>query len=328
MTAGYYHPAYVASLRHVGEPVRLKACGGWLLRRSIAGGPLYDYAGPYPLFCCARWPALAEDLMELRDAGAVSVTLVPDPFGGYSQACLESVFDVVSVAKPRWVLDLRTDLGHVVSLHHQRNAQRALAHIHVERCAEPQQYAKEWSRCYRTFVDRRDISGPAAFPERSLVEQLSIPGLLMYRASSGGHTLGFSLWMVQGTSAYGHLAASTDQGRHAGVAYAFYWTILRELQVLGVELVDLGGGVEDGDGLARWKSGWTRDSRPTVICGAILRPEEYGELTRSREVVTTPYFPSYRAAGHPERPTTGSLKHPPSRPAARPESNLDIPRRP
>lgn len=295
MSIGYCNPAYIDSLRHVGEPVRLKACGGWLLRRSIARSPLYDYVGPYPLFFCPRWPALAEDLMELRNAGAVSVTMVPDPFGGYSQEFLGSVFDVVRVLKPRWVLDLRTDLRRVVSLHHQRDTRRALAHIHVERCAEASQYAKEWSRCYRTFVDHRGISGPAAFPERSLVEQLSIPGLLMYRASAAGHTLGFSLWMVHGTLAYSHLTACTNEGRQAGAAYALYWTILRELQMLGVELVDLGGGVKDGDGLARWKSRWTRDIRPTVICGAILRPEEYGELTRARGIVKTPYFPSYRA---------------------------------
>ena len=122
-----------------------------------------------------------------------------------------------------------------------------------------------------------------------------MPGLLMYRASSGGQTVGFSLWMVHGSSAYGHLAAYTAEGRQGGVAYAFYWTILRDLRMLGVEMVDLRGGVTDDDGLARWKAGWTHESRPSLVCGAIVRPAEYAELTRVRGDGSTSYFPSYRA---------------------------------
>jgi len=295
MSVGYCNPTYVDSLRHVGEPVRLKACGGWLLRRSIARSPLYDYVGPYPLFFCARWPALAKDVMELRNAGAVSITIVPDPFGGYSHKLLESAFDVVRMVKQRSVVDLKNDLTRIVSSHHQRRAARGLRRIQVERCADPRQYADDWTRCYRAFATERRMSGAADLPARSLIEQLSMPGLLMYRASAEGQALGFSLWVVHNTSAYGHLAAYTDQGRQCGVAYAFYWTILRELQTLGVERVDLGGGLEDGDGLAAWKAGWTPESVPSLLCGAILRPAEYGELTRERGVANTSYFPSYRA---------------------------------
>jgi len=191
------HPAYVESLRHLGEPVRLEACGGWLLRRSIPGSVLHDCAGPYPLFVRGAWARLPEDLATLAGLGVVSVTIVLDPFGGYSHASLESVFDVVRVVKQRWIVDLRTGHERVVSPHHRRCAQEALAHIEVARCPEPRQHADEWCRCYRAFAEDRGISGAAAFPERGLVDQLSIPGLLMYRASSGGQTVGFSLWMAR-----------------------------------------------------------------------------------------------------------------------------------
>lgn len=299
VSVGYSHPAYIDSLYHVGEPVRLQACGGWLLRRPIPDSDLHDCIGPYPLFACCDWARLPDDLAALRDSGAVSATLVPDPFGVYSPQLLESTFDVVRAVKRRWIVDLRTDLERVVSPHHRRRAARALGHMEIDRCAEPRRHAEEWSTCYRAFAADRRMSGAANFPEQSLVQPLSVPGLLMYRASSDDRTLGFSLWMVHGPHAYGHLAAYTDEGRRSGVAYAFHWEILRDLRALGVELVDLGGGIEDDDGLARWKSGWTAESRPSLVCGAILRPEAYDALARARAVAKTSFFPSYRSPADP-----------------------------
>lgn len=293
--APYCSRAYVESLRHMGEPSRLDACGGWLLRRSIPDSRLHDCIGPYPLFVCHDWARLPEDVAALRDSGAVSVALVPDPFGGWTPALLESAFDVVRVVKQRWIVDLSAGLERVVSSHHRRRAQRALAHIGIERCPEPRQYASEWSRCYLSFAADRKMAGAAAFPERSLIDQLSVPGLLMYRASAGGRSLGFSLWMIHGPYAYGHLAAYTGTARRSGVAYAFYWEIFRDLERLGVERVDLGGGLDDEDRLARWKAGWTPHSCPSLVCGAILRPAEYDALTRSRGASDTSFFPAYRA---------------------------------
>ncbi len=302
--AGYRSQSYVESLRHLGEPVRLDACGGWLLRRAIPSQvpqdpayarQTYDCIGPYPLFLCHDWQRVAEDLQLLRSTGMVSATIVPDPFGGYSPPWLESVFDVVRPIKQRSVVDLTRDLAQVVSRHHQQSARRALTALQVERCADPPQYADEWVDCYRAFARDRSMSGPADVPPAGLVRQLSTPGLHMYRASAGGRTLGFSLWMVHDTLAYGHLAAHTTEGREAGVAYAFYWTILGELQRQGVTRVDLGGGVEDSDGLARWKAGWTPETVPSLVCGAILRPDEYAMLTRARGTGPTAYFPAYRA---------------------------------
>lgn len=170
------------------------------------------------------------------------------------------MFDVVRTVKRRWIVDVTGDFERAVSPQHLRRAERALAGIAIEPCSDPPQYAAEWSRCYQAFAEARGMRGAAAFPERSLVAQLSVPGLRMYRALSGGRTVGFSLWMIQAPYAYGHLAAYTDDGRRHGVAYAFYREILRDLRTLGVARVDLGAGLADDDGRARWKSGWTRES--------------------------------------------------------------------
>jgi hypothetical protein len=289
---GYFHPAYASSLRHVGEPLPLPASGGWVLRRAIAAGPFHDCTGPYPLFVCRDWRGLADDFAELRGSGLISVTLVPDPFGRYSGADLDSLFDVVRAVKTRWIADLRTDFHAGVSSHHRRHVDRALAAVRVERCADPLQYATEWSACYLSFVQRQGVTGPAAFPPAALAAHLSIPGLVMYRASRDEQTLGFSLWMTQDSCAYGHLAAYTDEGREAGASYACQWTMLQDLQRQGVERVDLGAGVSDGDGLARWKAGWTPHSQASLLCGAILRPAEYHQLAQG--MAHHSFFPPYR----------------------------------
>lgn len=293
---GYAHPAYVESLRHLGEPVRLDACGGWLLRRPIPEANLSDCIGPYPLFTCREWNRLSEDLATLRQSGAVSAVVVPDPFGEYSHSLLESVFDVVRSVKRRWIVHLDDGYEDRISEHHRRCALRGSAHITIERCADPARDGEEWSRCYERFAVRRGMSGAAVFSARSLIDQLSVPGLLMYRALSGDETVGFQLYMIDGACAYGHLTAYTGPARRSGVAYAFYWEIFRDLQALGIEWVDLGAGLADADGLARWKSGWTRDSCPSLLCGAILRPTEYDRLTRAAGGGGAgAYFPAYRA---------------------------------
>lgn len=292
---GYLHPAYVESLPHLGEPVRLNACGGWVLRRPIPDTDLYDCVGPYPLFMCRDWARLAEDLASLRQAGTVSAVIVPEPFREYSSSLLESVFDVVRPVKRRWIVDLTGDFEGLVSAHHQRCARRALQSIEIERCADPLRYADEWSRCYTLFAARRRMSGAAMFSTRNLIDQLAVPGLVMYRAIAEGHTIGFLLYMVHGAYAYGHLTGYTGQARRSGVAYAFYWAIFRDLQTLGVEQVDLGGGLEEDDRLARWKAGWTPNTRPSFVCGAILRPEVYERLVCGLGTASPSFFPAYRA---------------------------------
>jgi hypothetical protein len=292
--AGYTHPAYLASLAHIGTPVRLPSSGGWVLQRSIPGTEWHDCIGPYPLFLCGDWPALRDDLAALAGEGAVSVTIVPDPFGTYSTNLLASTFDVVREVKRRSIVNLQENFEVAMSPQHRRRAARALERIRVDRCTEPHEYADAWVECYRAFAATRGIGGPAAFPARSLIDQLSVPGMRMYRAASDEAALGFSLWMIDGAHAYGHLAAYTEYGREAGVAYAFYASVLADLQESGISQVDLGAGLDAGDGLERWKEGWTRLSLPSMICGAMLRPSEYASLSLARGAGDTSYFPAYR----------------------------------
>jgi len=81
--------------------------------------------GPYPIFSCGDWGALAEDLRELAGE-LVSVSLVADPFGDWSLETLEHCFpDVLLRFKDHFVVELGPDPMRRVQQNHRRNAARA-----------------------------------------------------------------------------------------------------------------------------------------------------------------------------------------------------------
>ena len=74
---GYAAEEYARSLAEFGEPLALPKSGGWLLSRALPEGPGRDATGCYPLFCCADWNGLSDDLQSVP-AEIVSVSLVAD----------------------------------------------------------------------------------------------------------------------------------------------------------------------------------------------------------------------------------------------------------
>src|ERR1039458_447089 len=89
---GYLNAGYAASLAEFGTPRKLPHSDGWLLERDIPDSPHRDAMGCYPLFCCRKWTGLAQDIEGLWE-DLISVALVADPFGEYSEADLKRAFD-------------------------------------------------------------------------------------------------------------------------------------------------------------------------------------------------------------------------------------------
>src|SRR5207244_6057978 len=103
MTAGYSHQLYADSLAEFGSPIHLARCDGWSLKRQVPGSEEVDAMGCYPLFTCDDWEFLRADLDGLSE-GLVSLALVTDPFGDYSESYLRECFrDVVIPFKEHFV---------------------------------------------------------------------------------------------------------------------------------------------------------------------------------------------------------------------------------
>ncbi len=295
---GYSHTDYAASLSEFGSPRLLPRCEGWILQRSIPATPHRDAMGCYPLFMCRDWTRLADDLEDIA-GGLVSLVLVTDPFGDYTEEILRHTFeDLATPFKEHFVVDLKASPETFVRPHHQRNARKALQAVLVEKCVEPSRCVEEWNSLYANLVARHDIRGIARFSNSSFALQLRVPGAVMLRATYEGRTVGMTWWFVSGNVGYYHLGAYNDEGYDLGASFALFWRSIELFKGEGLHWLDLGAaaglGTGTQDGLSRFKRGWADGTRMAYLCGRIFDRARYAQILEAKGIHATDYFPAYR----------------------------------
>jgi GNAT acetyltransferase-like protein len=295
--SGYLHRAYVESLREFGTPLQLPHSGGWLLSRQIPQTDERDAMGCYPLFACREWSQVHEDLKELSNE-LISISLVTDPFGDFDTDHLHQCFpDVMKPFKEHFVTDLEQPVESFVHPHHLRNARKALQHVRVERCIEPLDFLDDWVSLYQTLIEKHDITGITAFSRNSFARQLSVPGIVAFRAVEHARTLGMLLWYEQDNRAYYHLGAYSDRGYEVGASFALFDYSLRYFCSRQFKWLNLGAGAGASDsnsGLTRFKRGWSNGVRTAYFCGRIFSRDKYQQLVEATRTGATGYFPAYR----------------------------------
>lgn len=294
--AGYLHAGYAESLAEFGMPRKLAHCGGWILQRQIFDWPEYDAMGCYPLFCCWDWSQLSKDLAELQQ-DVVTLTLVTDPFGDFNLSDLQHSFDLVKPFKQHFIADLSRPIDEIVSKHHRYYARKALKQIRIEISHNAMEWLDDWLILYGALIERHNITGIRAFSREAFAKQLSIPGMVMFRAVSGGNILGANLFYVHKDIAYTHLSAFSTRGYALRASYAVRWTAI-EYFIGRARWLNLGAGSginkKSTDGLSKFKEGWSTETRTAYICGRIFDHEKYTEIVKAKDVFTTDYFPAYR----------------------------------
>ena len=295
--SGYSHSDYAASLREFGHPRLLPSSRGWILERGVPGHDARDAMGCYPIFSCRDWALLGSDLHEIGDE-LVSLAMVTDPFGDYSEKLLSDAFpDLVAHFKDHFVADLRQPAKSFVSSHHQYYARKALEKVTVERCDHPAEIIDEWSALYSALVARHRLTGIKAFSRGAFAKQLQVPGMVVLRARREDETVGAHLWYEEGNVAYSHLTASSPAGYELMATYALSWKAL-EYFADKVRWIDWGAGAgltkSGADGLTRFKRGWANDSLPAYLCGRIFDHARYLKLIRAQGSAESGYFPAYR----------------------------------
>jgi hypothetical protein len=295
-TTGYLHPAYALSLSEFGTPRVLRQSGGSILERPIPGFRYRDAMGCYPLFCCGDWSKLQADLAAV-ELELVSLALVTDPFGNYDVPLLKTSFDRVVPFKSHFVIDLQSPFEASITKHHRYYARKATNEVAVEYCDDPSKFIDEWLELYSNLIQRHSLRGLKALSRVSLLKQLDVPGIVMFRALYRGQTVGAHLWYVQGDIAYSHLQATNSAGYRLGAAYALYWHSIHWFAG-GLRWLDLGGdagtGTKNTGGLSLFKCGWSRTTRIAYFCGRIFQPAEYLEISDAACRERTSYFPVYR----------------------------------
>ncbi|MBA4150017.1 MAG: GNAT family N-acetyltransferase [Verrucomicrobia bacterium] len=296
LSLGYGHPLYCQSLNEFGIPAELPRSGGNYLQRRISETGYVDGMGAYPLFTCERWNKLPEDLRSIGRK-LVSFSAVLDPFGHYNESSLREYFpDVVLPFKKHFVVNFNRPL--TVCSHHLRNARKAAGQLDVELSRNPSLWLQEWITLYDQLVQRHRIGDIRRFSYCSFTRQLKIPGMIALRAVHDGVTVGMLLFLVQNETVYYHLGAYSADGYRMNASSGLFSAAIDFFRTQGFSWMTLGAGAgmanTPDDGLARFKSGWSNETRIAYFCGRILNPEAYADIVRERNILPTPYFPAYR----------------------------------
>jgi hypothetical protein len=228
----------------------------------------------------------------------VALSLVTDPLGRYDASELRTTFpDLCRPYKDHFVIDFGARGGVEPSAQHRRNVRRAQLEVEVERSADPIEHAEQWVALYDNLISRHRIRGISAFSRSSLIRQLRVPGLTMFRGIHGGATVGITLWYTQGDAAYYHLGAYSEAGYASRASFALFQYAIDHFagQVACLNLGAGAGAWGDGkDGLTRFKKGWANGVRRAWLCGRVFDRERYRALVAAHGVGDTSYFPAYR----------------------------------
>jgi len=297
---GYLHPLYAKSLSEFGTPVQLAQCGGWLLERRVPNSDLKDAMGCYPLFCCTDWTRLAADIEKIKDR-YVTISLVVDPFAPVTTVDLSRYFQLVQSFKKHFIIDVTDSTDRHIDRHHRYYARRALRQIQVRLVDDPRACLDDWMRLYQILVERHHLRGIKAFSKTAFATQFNVPGLVIFKASRNGRTIGLHLWYLQSDVAYSHLSAFDHEGYSLRAAYALHWSAIQEFKrnhAQELRWIDLGAGAgakEHGrNGLSIFKRGWATGEKLKYFCGSIFDRENYEALIATNKIDSN-YFPLYRA---------------------------------
>lgn len=178
-----------------------------------------------------------------------------------------------------------------------------MKHLDVIRVAEPVSQLEGWISLYDRLIARHNVHGIARFSRSAFQLQLETPGIIAYKATLNNELVGMVLFFKMNDAIYYHLAGYTTAGYDHRASFGIFFQAIQDFQAMGFKWLNMGGGAGLSDqtgaatsenGLVRFKKGWTTETRTAWLCGKILNPSIYNQLTQQKETDTTHFFPAYR----------------------------------
>lgn len=150
------------------------------------------------------------------------------------------------------------------------------------------------------FFARKGAGSATDFRQETMAAIASLDDVLMVGAGRGGR--------VESVAVFGHTAHCADAlfnvsapGGEPNAVHLVWWAVKR-LRELGIERLNLGGGVREGDNVAEFKRRFGAAQHPLVSLRQVYRPAAYDDLCRRAGVDPddrSGYFPPYRATAGP-----------------------------
>jgi hypothetical protein len=179
----------------------------------------------------------------------------------------------------------------------RRRQLRGWSELRERLVTDRERLARFLVREYPEFMARRD-AGPAYRMDAAGLERLcSMPGAFLVGAGSGDRLEAASLFAATPHAGDFVFNVSVPGGERHSTALIWY-AVLR-LREAGVPVLNLGGGVRDGDRLAEFKRRFGAHRLPLMSLRQVFRPDEYRRLCAIAGADPDGrdgFFPPYHAA--------------------------------
>ncbi len=157
--------------------------------------------------------------------------------------------------------------------------------------------ARAFPDLYLNFIHSIDAAPVYHFNRTALEHVAASPDVLLLGAERGGELQAIAAFGMTRFAADYLFNAATEAGRDH--ARALIWEAMRRLAADGVPVLNLSGGVSDGDGLDQFKARFGGTRRDTEVLKIVLNERAYAELCAAAgadPMDRVGYFPAYRAS--------------------------------
>ncbi|WP_192378537.1 GNAT family N-acetyltransferase [Rhodococcus rhodochrous] len=273
----------------------------------------YGYSGAYahPDLSVSEVTSLWDRTLEvLREEGVISLFLRRSPL--VNQAPLPALSVLVVEAHPTYFID--TDDVDTLWKRMEgrartaiRKANRTGMSVDIRSVSlEDLQAGSAFRTIYAQTMAKVNARRYYLFDDeyyRILHEKLESSLLIATVRSGEGEIQAASLFMAHHGVLHYHLSGSSRDGTRAGATSLLLWKLLEHAAHTGARGVFLGGGVQPGDGLERFKRGFGGDQRNYTAAGVIVDDAAYENAVAAsarRQGVTVSqlqdlrFFPAYR----------------------------------
>lgn len=265
-----------------------------VIEREIEGEKGRDAASPYGYPGAASVPGVAPDpaRVDWSDTGLVSL-FIRDRIGDVPALASGAVRAGVHVADPRRESGLRKRLREQIR-RNERRGWRVAAEPGAD--AEPADRAA-FERAYAETMARTGASERYLYPSEYFERLLAAePAWLLLAGREGeGASAGAIAVRSDGYLHY-FLGGTRDAALEDSPMKNLFAAMISLAGELGLSL-HLGGGVEPGDSLDRFKQGFSNATEPFRTHEVVCDPGEYRRLSGGRAVGPGGFFPAYRAPG-------------------------------
>ena len=301
--------------------------GEWQLPLVLipTGNDRYEALSPYGYSGLSVRPALASDAVReywsqsraiLAGMGVISLFLRFSPLDDYSKS-LSSGLPSLAVRRSGTTYLNRigdTEVMWQAMEGRARTAVRKARHNGLTSEARVASSADlidrgEFRRLYENTMDRVHASTHYYFADdyyRGIQQGLGDALIVVYVRNREFEVVASALLMVSPRAVHYHLSGSDPFAARFGANALLIWSIMEWCADNGHAWLHLGGGVTEGDGLAKFKRSFGGEHREFCTGRCILDEPYYLELTRARarelgvtvsELTDSSYFPAFRAGG-------------------------------